>query len=134
MKAQIARHEASAAAELQALTVASDARVEAALQHRVRSVLGSWVDIRRLSHLSLFLAASRMVLPKILVLGVGAGRALPPACADIACFITWGGVRGEGRRMTSRLKAARPAHISWPRLKDTPSERFMEYCSEYMFV
>ena len=31
-------------------------------------VLGSWVGVRRLLHLSLFLTASRMVLPKILVL------------------------------------------------------------------
>ena len=32
------------------------------------SVLGSWVGVRRIFHLSLFLTASRMVLPKILVL------------------------------------------------------------------
>ena len=31
-------------------------------------VLGSWVGVRRLFHRSLFLTASRMVLPKILVL------------------------------------------------------------------
>ena len=33
-----------------------------------RSVLGSWVAVRRLLHHYLFLTASRMVLPKILVL------------------------------------------------------------------
>ena len=33
-----------------------------------RSVLGSWVGVRRLFHLSLSLTAYRMVLPKILVL------------------------------------------------------------------
>ena len=33
-----------------------------------RSVLGSWVGVRRLFHISLFLAAPRVVLPKILVL------------------------------------------------------------------
>ena len=33
-----------------------------------RSVLGSWVGVRRLFHRSLFLSASRVVLPKILVL------------------------------------------------------------------
>ena len=32
-----------------------------------RSVLGSWVGMRRTFHLSVFLTASRMVLPKILV-------------------------------------------------------------------
>ena len=35
---------------------------------RTSSVLGYWVGARRLFHLSVFLSASRMVLPKILVL------------------------------------------------------------------
>ena len=33
-----------------------------------QSVLGSWVCVQRLFHVFLFLTASRMVLPKILVL------------------------------------------------------------------
>ena len=49
--------------------------------NQVRSVLGSWVGVRRLSHISLFLPASRMVLPKILVLtmvmAAGGGGAGP---------------------------------------------------------
>ena len=35
---------------------------------RTQSVLGSWVCVRHLFHVFLFLTASRMVLPKILVL------------------------------------------------------------------
>ena len=42
-----------------------------------RSVLGSWVGARRLSHLSVLLTASRMVLPKILVLTLRALRLVP---------------------------------------------------------
>ena len=32
--------------------------------HDARSVLGSWVSVRQLFHLSLFLTASRMVSPR----------------------------------------------------------------------
>ena len=62
-----------------------------------RSVLGYWVGVRRLSHLSLFLTAYRMVLPKILV--------LTPRCAGpVACS----GGRGAGVVSMAHFLAAMP--------------------------
>ena len=51
-----------------ALSLLATAGGAAAVPLSRRSVLGSWVGVRRLFHLSVFLTASRIVLPKILVL------------------------------------------------------------------
>ena len=42
------------------------------------ALLGSWVGVRRLFHISLFLTAYRMVLTKILVVGTMADQSTPP--------------------------------------------------------
>ena len=52
---------------LSALTVAAGLTFSVVINHS-DAALGSWVGARRPFHLSLFLAAPRMVLPKILVL------------------------------------------------------------------
>ena len=100
-----------------------------------RSVLGSWVGVRRLFHLSFFLTASRMVLPKILVLTVrhawvvqprgeacllpatrarvgdaeGDLTACPPRPAPVRrCPCTRGG-DARSRAWRAAIRAARPA-------------------------
>ena len=54
---------------------------------RAASVLGYWVGVRRLLNLSVFLAASRMVLPKILV--------LTPATAQVTAAGLSGAAAGD---------------------------------------
>ena len=68
---------------------------EELLRRGERSVLGSWVGVRRLFHLSLFLAAYRVVLPEILV--------LPPHPLATGAM----GIR-MARRTAERLMCAKP--------------------------
>ena len=61
---------------LSALTVAAGLTFSVVMNHP-DAALGSWVGARRPFHLSLFLAAPRMVLPNILVLTCDAGDDAP---------------------------------------------------------
>ena len=56
-----------AAEDMQALKTKLVEDFRGVLALALRSVLGSWVGVRHIFHLSVFLTASRMVLPKILL-------------------------------------------------------------------
>ena len=74
------------------------------------AVLGSWVGVRRLFRHSLFLTASRMVLPKILVLMLG-GRGARSEQRERRVGTS---TSEEPRGSSSRYTAAPPTPVASP--------------------